>query len=166
MRLSLRTQQTALNGTTAACLLTVPVIMVWGLVAPASFVSGSATSGSSEASPAEDKSLIARASVQNLQEDGALWTKRLRRPLYDPPPPVVQKKELPPLRVALLGTIIESDNSMAIVSSPDGNVEYKRVGDHVGPADSSAAVVEILSDSIVVERDDAKITVRQDKKDQ
>src|SRR5262245_61000951 len=132
MRLSVRTQQTVLNGAAAACLLAVPAVLVWGLMVPARLISDVATASSPETSHTSNVSSTLRPNVPSPQDD-ALWTKRLRRPLFDPPPPVVQKKELPPLRVALLGTIIEPGNSMAIVAGPDGNMEYKRLGDRVGP---------------------------------
>jgi hypothetical protein len=84
----------------------------------------------------------------------------LRQAFYDPPPPTPEVKQLPPLQVELLGTIIEPENSMAIVRTDQGSVQYKRVGDCVGPADSPASVLEIQADAIVLERATERLTLK------
>jgi Tfp pilus assembly protein PilP len=80
--------------------------------------------------------------------------------LYDPPPPKPEVKQLPPLSVELLGTILEGDNSIAMVRSEQGQVEYRRKGDFVGPVDSPALVVEIQSDAIVLDRAEERVTLK------
>jgi hypothetical protein len=96
-----------------------------------------------------------------VSDDPALWTKQLRRPLYDPPPPPPVERTLPPLEVTLLGTILEPGNSKAMISSRGNTVEYKRVGDLLGPPESPAELLEILGDSIVLRRENETMTLRR-----
>jgi len=84
----------------------------------------------------------------------------LRRPLYDPPPPKVEVKQLPPLQIELLGTVIEPENSLAIIRSEQGSIAYKRVGDSLGPDGSAANIQEIEQDSIILKREEERITIR------
>lgn len=94
-----------------------------------------------------------------------LCDRPLRKALYDPPPPKVEIKQLPPLHVELLGTIIEENNSMAIVRSEQGSVQYKRVGDALGPPESPANIIEISANSMVVERSQERVTLKVQSKE-
>lgn len=100
------------------------------------------------------------AHAPSREELIALCNVRLRRPLYDPPPPRPVVKELPPLQVEVLGTILEDTNSVALVRGAQGGMEYKRVGDSVGPADSPARLIEITDTAITVERGQERVTLR------
>lgn len=100
------------------------------------------------------------AHAPSREELVALSSVRLRRPLYDPPPPRPTVKELPPLQVEVLGTILEDANSVALVRGVQGGMEYKRVGDSVGPADSPARLIEITDTAITVERGQERVTLR------
>ena len=158
--MKLRAQKRCLVLATGLCLLAVPVVLAWGLRPPepaASPGQHGATSATAVRPGADMDSLTMRIATD---EDASVWNKRLRRPLYDPPPPKPVKRTPPPLRVALMGTIVEPGNSMAIVSTRGGAVEYKRVGDSVGPEANPAELVEILGDAIVVRRDDETLTLR------
>ena len=76
-----------------------------------------------------------------------VWDKPLRRPLYDPPPPPPpQIPPPPPLRLKLLGTIVESGRSEAIVSVATGQIEMARVG-------------TTLDDATIRSIEDGRITV-------
>lgn len=65
--------------------------------------------------------------------------RRLRRPLVDPPPPRVAKpaprekpkprEPKPKLALTLVGTIIEADQRLAIVSDESGNFDIKGPGE-------------------------------------
>jgi hypothetical protein len=99
--------------------------------------------------------------LEPIKEDFAqLCDRPLRRPLYDPPPPKPEVRQLPPLQVELLGTILEGENSMAILRSEQGQVEYRRKGDSVGPADSPAKLVEIQGDAVLLDRAEERITLK------
>lgn len=158
MRLTLRAQKLAYVATTCACLVATIVVVAWGLRLP-------------ELSSAVSRNVIGDTSTKAEQvpdatnapsrEDFAqLLDPPLRRVLYDPPPPQPEVKQLPPLQIELLGTIVEPANSMAMVRMAHGGVEYKRVGDAIGPADSPGNLVEIHGDSIIVERDSQRVTFR------
>ena len=93
-----------------------------------------------------------------------LLVKRLRQPLYDPPPPPPQVVETPPpqpLQARLLATMIESNNSMAMLDV-GGRVEFRKVGDVIGAADADARIAQIESGSVVVSRGEEMITLTVD----
>lgn len=59
-----------------------------------------------------------------------LWALDLGQTLFDPPPVVVEEPKFvpPPLRLQLLGTVIEPDNEQAIVMTSQNRVVFARVG--------------------------------------
>jgi hypothetical protein len=158
MRVSLRIQKLYFMVATGCCLVGAAVAIAWG-VRPLTVMPKTAASSRRQLN--DTHSSITSGRPEPTREDFAkLWQRPLRRPLYDPPPPKPVVRALPPLQVEVLGTIIEGQNSMAMVRSERGNVEYKRVGDTLGPTDSPASVLEIGSDAIVVERGEERVTLR------
>lgn len=119
----------------------------------------SAEAPQAEATPVAPKSTergnatTARPSVDPKSD---AWSRRLRRPLYDPPPPPpkIIKKQLPPIRSKLLGTILEPGASRAMVRIPSGAVEFLSEGDPLGPHDPDATIEAIDAQSIRVSRGD------------
>ena len=83
-----------------------------------------------------------------LRDLEPLWSLRLQQPLYDPPPVVVAEPKFvpPPLGIRLLGTIVEPDNSQAILMAADGEIVFQRVGQTVG----DATIESITADAITV----------------
>lgn len=161
MRMSLRVQRFYYSVATCCALAATVATVVWG-IRPMSAPPEKSTSGDSVSTTSanvNEKRAPARGDFAKL------WDRRLRRPLYDPPPPKPEVKQLPPLRVELLGTILEEANSMALVRSDKGSVEYKRVGDSVGPAEGAAKLVEIAADAIIVERAQERVTLKVNSKD-
>jgi hypothetical protein len=155
MRFSLRLKKLALALATFGCLVGAGAVLNWGLSPTVPVNPGTAA-------------MVKRTTVNTHPLDTAeptpqdflqLWGRPLRRPLYDPPPPKPEVKELPPLQLELLGTIIEPPNSIAIIRSGQGSSEYKRIGDQLGPADSPASLIEIGPSEIVVERSGQRITL-------
>jgi hypothetical protein len=160
MRVTLRTQKLSLSFATAVCLLGLPTVAYWSAMplslAPDHTAPAVPSDGvSKNAGPTAD---VIRQVASDSRRD--IWTKRLRQPLYDAPPPQPVQKTLPPLQVALKGTIVEPGNSMAIIASPDGTIEYKKVGDPLGPPDGVGHLTEIHSDAILVERGDKTETLK------
>jgi hypothetical protein len=101
-------------------------------------------------------------SKKPLSADENLWKKPLRRPIFDPPPPPppeVVKKELPPIRAKLLGTILEPGNSQAMIAQPGGAVEFRTVGQPLGPQDDTATIVEITAVTVRVKRGEELTTL-------
>jgi len=75
------------------------------------------------------------------------WTKPLRRPLFDPPPPAPPKapeKPAPrPLTAKLMATMVEPGNSMAMMQLSTGEVVFRKLGEEIGAADSGAIISAI-----------------------
>jgi hypothetical protein len=83
------------------------------------------------------------------------WTRPLRRPLFDPPPPapiVVVKPPPPPIRAKLLATVIESENSTAMIRLVNGQVVFHKVGEPLGPDEPDAVLTKIETGSILIRR--------------
>ena len=155
----LRTKKRSLELATVGLLLATIGVARWGVRPLPHLAMPTKTDATSASQPlvVDAAAKVASPSATNTE----LWLKRLRRPLYDPPPPPPPPQQRPPpLRIELLGTIIEPDNSMAMVSSA-GSVAYVRVGDRVGPAESQAEIIKIQRDAILLERGEERITLRQ-----
>lgn len=78
------------------------------------------------------------ANVPPLESFPPLWQRPWRAPLYDAPPPIVQAAEPAqplPLNLRLAGTIIEPGRNRAMIVTPDGKMQFVRVGDKVGDAE-------------------------------
>ncbi len=107
---------------------------------------------------AENQPLVSQeVSSEVSRQDQAVWSKELRRPLYDPPPPPPRKEAkrvLPPLRSKLLGTILEQTGSQAMIEIPGGKVEFRKVGEELGPHDEGATIKTIGPSSITILRED------------
>jgi len=97
----------------------------------------------------------------------ALWDRPLRRPLYDPPPPpqpapVVKRPKPAPrkteprpspppkLDMRLVGTILESGRSMAIVADAAGKIDLKGAGETLDLEPEGVRVESINAESVTV----------------
>lgn len=164
MTLPLRIQKLAIVLGVGGCITGTFVAVLWATRVPTTKTSVAPSVAGSTHPPAT-------AATGDLvppprDEFAKSWDIPLRRPLYDAPPPKPEVRVPPPLAVELLGTIIEGDNSMAIIRSPQGGVEYKRTGDLVGPDGSQASIVEIRGDSIVLDRSEERIILAVRSQDQ
>ena len=86
----------------------------------------------------------------------AFWERPLRRPLFDPPPPPpkpIEKKVLPPIRARLLATMIEAENSTAVLKLASGEVVFRKVGQPLGTDEPNAKIARIEPGSVSVSRD-------------
>jgi hypothetical protein len=162
MRLTIRAQKTCYMSVTCLCIAGALSIVIWA-TRPLD-VTSSRTLDPTAAIQA--LGTLSRETRGPARADFAKLCERpLRRALYDPQPPKLEVRQLPPLRLELLGTIIEESNSMAIVRSEQGSTQYKRIGDAIGPADSPANVVEITANSIIMERGKERITLKVQSKE-
>ena len=87
--------------------------------------------------------------------------RKLRAPLYDPEPdppvstkPVVpaapRPKPEPKLNLTLVGTIIESDKSLAIIADANGQFDVKGVGDNLEIDPDGIAITNIKSEQVTL----------------
>ncbi|MEZ6192075.1 MAG: hypothetical protein R3C45_12425 [Phycisphaerales bacterium] len=92
------------------------------------------------------------ADSPTLEQFAKLWNKNLRPPLFDPPvEPTVSSAapERPKIirpDIRLIGFAVESDRSVAILSGPDGAVEFKAVGEQL----QGVTVRSITSDGVLL----------------
>jgi hypothetical protein len=83
------------------------------------------------------------------------WGRAMRRPLFDPPPPapvVVAKAPPQPIRARLLATLIEAENSMAMLKLASGQVVFRKVGESLGADEPSVEISKIETGAISVHR--------------
>ena len=102
-------------------------------------------------------------------------TRSLRGPLYDPPPPDPPKPPVarepapkpparkPKLELTLVGTIIDSDQSLAIVSDATGKFDIKGVGDSLELTPEGVQIQEIASEQVKLEYQGNESTLRLEK---
>lgn len=64
------------------------------------------------------------------------WSLPLQQPLYDPPKVEIkiEKPKPPPFKARLTGTVLESDQPMALLITSDGQIVIRRVGQVVEEA--------------------------------
>jgi hypothetical protein len=87
----------------------------------------------------------------------AIWERPLRRPLFDlppPPPQVIQKIPPAPIRARLLATMIEPENSTAVLRLASGAVVFRKVGDELGTDEPNVKIAKIDPGSVSVRRGD------------
>lgn len=89
-------------------------------------------------------------------------SRSLQQRLFDPPPPP-KKKEVkpapPPLSIKLLGTVIDSSNSQAIIEDQRGSVNFRSLGQPVSTDHPDSVIEEILPAAIQVRREGQVDTV-------
>lgn len=105
----------------------------------------------------------------------AVLLRSLRAPLYDPPPappkaptnvrPVKRPKPTPPprLNLTLVGTIIDPDQSLAIVADADGNFDVKGVGDSLELQPAGVQIGHIEAEVITLQYQGKEETIRLDR---
>jgi hypothetical protein len=104
----------------------------------------------SDAQPPKAVGVLTPPRILRLDALQAHLDQRLRPPLYDPPPPPEPPRPVeqppPPLRVnlRLVGTVLEAGHSKALLAAPDGNIEFRTVGDRFD-WESQTLVVEEVS---------------------
>jgi len=88
-----------------------------------------------------------RAPVLPLEAYAAVYERDLQRPLYDPSPvPAPAAKPPPAPDLRLVGTVIEPDNTFALLRTRRGEVKWARIGEAL----EGAEVVEIESEAVTV----------------
>lgn len=106
------------------------------------------------------------------------WSLALRSPLYDPPPkadpaprqvptkPKTKPPARPSLNMTLVGTIIDSDGSLAIIADQNGKFDVKGEGDSLELSPPGVRIGQIGSETITLEYEGATSTIRLEKEKQ
>ncbi len=158
----LKTTKRLLNLTSMAILASAGAVGYWGLTPNSEWALAvdepksveTPTSKSTKQRPA----IQTTATITVWQADGTSlstnWVRPLRRPLFDPPPvvAVVVKPPPQPLRVKLLATMVEPENSTAMLKHPGGQVVYRKIGESLGGDESGTQIEKIEIGSISVRR--------------
>lgn len=98
----------------------------------------------------------------------------LRQPLYDPPPqpakptpraapPIARQPKQPSIDVTLVGTIIQSDDRLAILADAAGNFDVKGIGDSLELEPIGMTIEEIESESVTLQWNDRQSVIRLDR---
>jgi hypothetical protein len=107
--------------------------------------------------------------------DQAVLTRSLRGPLHDPPPakpkpppsrPVARPQPPPPPaspKLTLVGTLIERDQRLAIVSDEDGKFDVKGVGEALELSPAGVRIAGIDPQQVTVEYQGRRSTIALDK---
>lgn len=153
-----KTSKRLLGSTTALLSAGAAAVVILGLLQPIDVPDV-------EDHPQMESSAVSHA-PENIQQAPDLASlqklarKDIRQRLFDPPPkpkPVTAPKPPPPIR--LLGTIVNTTNSQAMVAGPGGQVEFMRVGDTVGDAGNTAVIRAIHADHITIEYEGKPVDV-------
>lgn len=92
------------------------------------------------------------------------WNRPLRQQLFDPPPPappVVEKPPPRPIVAKLLATMIEADQSVAMLQLTNGEIVFRRSGEAIGGEDADVILTEIGPGTAIARRNDqdSKLTI-------
>jgi len=131
-------------------LLGVGEVLVWTALTPGvrPVADVQLTADEDDAADLDDRDL------PSLAEFTHLWSLWLRRPLTDAKAAsqteATTRAARAPLRVKLLGTMIESERASAIFSNHLGRQEIRGVGETVGRAPAGAKVLRISAKEVVL----------------
>ena len=112
--------------------------------------------------------------------DKAIAARALRRPLFDPPPPpppapepkpepkpkVVEKPSTPrppALEVTLVGTIIEAEQSLAIVADANGDFDVKGIGESLELSPQGITIETIEPERVTLSFQGRESTIELDR---
>ncbi len=162
----LRTTKRLLNLASLVVLGTAGAVGYWGMVPVASLdVDARALDGPAPKpapttnNPGTAKTKVTPSTPATASFGGTIpatdWGRALRRPLFDPPPPapvIVAKAPPQPIRAKLLATVIESDNSTAMLKLANAQVVFRKVGESLGAEDAGVEISKIDTGAITVRR--------------
>jgi hypothetical protein len=159
----LKTTKRLLNLASLAVLACACVVGYWGLLpcsqaestANEPTATNSAITGTAKKPPAIPSGASPLfAQVGGTASAPANWGRPLRRPLFDPPPvvAVVVKPPPQPLRVKLLATVVEPENSTAMLKHANGQVVFRKVGETLGADENGTEILKIETGAISVRR--------------
>lgn len=139
--------------------LAIAEILAWGVLAPKSEIAGAIDTKQ------ESSAVIQGRDLPPLRDFARFWARPLRQPLYnDPtaqaattPPPARNTRQA--ITFKLLGTIMDGEQSTAIVGDRFGKQELKRAGERLGAEETGPTIVEIAEKQIVVDNRGQRVTL-------
>jgi type II secretory pathway component PulC len=166
--MNIASQQRTLYAIAGSCLLGTVGAVYWA-------VSGVTAGDPSSRSVTADRSAVGDApqDSESNRSDAALAIS-LRGPLYDPPPPaprqspvVIPQPSPPPVQkslpLSLVGTLIDDQQSLAIVSDASGKFDVKGVGDALELTPAGVQIQEIAAEQITLRYQGNVSTIRLKK---
>lgn len=169
--MELQKQKRWLSITTACLLLCSAAVVPWAVSAidestPQVASSKSPTDVVPEISPNADLAISA-----------AVTKRKLRQPLHDPeptppappkptPPPAPRPKPAPKLTLSLVGTIIEANNSLAIIADADGQFDVKGIGETLEILPAGIVITKIQAEQVTLSHQGKKtiLNLERDQK--
>jgi len=114
----------------------------------------------------KSKAIVVQArDLPPLRDFARFWARPLRQPLYTDPqaqatktPPAARAAQ-PAMTYKLMGTIMDSPQSRAIVTDRLGNQELKQTGQHLGAEETGPTIVEIAEKQIVIDNRGQRVTL-------
>ncbi len=116
------------------------------------------------------RAMTARASVTRPLNDFApVWQRRLEAPLYAPLPGTSPRKDRTtlkknkrsaPLGLRLIGTLLESGKSLAMLADADGNIHLRGVGETFNLESGIVEVDRIELQQVTLSIDDRTLTLK------
>lgn len=143
MTMTIRTQRRLLW--TAACLLGLACAAV-GTALPAWPLASFEAEEGPDAGGAAAAETVERRPLPPLSTYAVVYGRDLQRPLVDPTPRTPERKPPPPPPVALVGTIVESQGTRALLKTKAGRIKMASVGERVDEAE----VVEVGATSATI----------------
>jgi type II secretory pathway component PulC len=167
--MELQRQRHYLTIATACLLLFSAAIVLWSV---------STVDESSPQSPSVQLGQVTTPDVSRVPEltiPTTMTARQLRGPLYDPePPPAAPPQPKPPvvprpkvgpkLDLSLVGTIIEPNNSLAIIADANGEFDVKGVGETLELAPDGLVITSIESEQVTLKHQGKTATLSLDRK--
>jgi hypothetical protein len=127
--------------------------------------------GDRSAMPPRANAAVGASVTRPLDDFAALWRRRLASPLYEPPPvkPVETIRQVPTakkknkqerLALRLIGTVLESGQSQAIVADSRGNIVLRGVGETLKMATGSGRVERIELNQVTLSLGDDTLILK------
>ena len=154
------------------CLSTISGVLLVGTVAAIawSFSTIDTSSPLTDAGRKERAEPAKPANVDVPPLDQRIASRSLRGPLYDPPPPQARPKpepvpaaappRQPQLDLTLVGTIIEENESVAILSDASGQFDIKGIGESLELVPAGVTVESIESEQVTLQYQGHQSTIQ------
>lgn len=112
--------------------------------------------------PGQSKPKGERIALVSAKELKSLAKIQLHRPLYDPPPPPPPKPPPPPPKpkpgFRVIGIVVESGHSMAMVTTNRNEILFLRTGQTIPDEPVETRIERIEDDAVVVQFGDETLT--------